>query len=271
MGGKATDTLVLVGRSKHDIDLFKLSKKKRIPLKALLPICGKPMLEWVIGALKKSKFVRRIFVVGMKKEQFPDDDVIYIPFPPESKITEKLEAWNQWFISNEGGPPEYVAVASGDIPTIKPTAVDHFIENALKLDADFVQSIVTKEVMDETFPGSGRSFYNFKKNRICAGDLYLFRAHKFSKWKKKLQKIQEKRKNFFLIAFFLSPFRSIQAMRGKLSLKQAEKIFARALGLKGKSLTVPFAEVAMDVDKPHQYELAVEYLSQQHVTQGSFE
>lgn len=260
MVNEGTDILLLVGKSKYDDDLIKLSKKKRIPLKALLPICGKPMLEWVIDACRSSRAINRIFVVGMEKKLLSYEDIIYIPHPAESKITDKLQAWSDWFIENEGEQPEYVAIANGDIPTINSTAIDYFIENSLKLEADFVQSVVTKEMMEETFPKSGRSYYNFNRTRICAGDLYLFKCSKFKKAKRKLQKIQEKRKNFFLIVFFLSPFKAIQAMRGKLSLQQAEKIFKRALGIRGTSLIVPFAEVAMDVDKPHQYELVLNYL-----------
>jgi GTP:adenosylcobinamide-phosphate guanylyltransferase len=269
MNDDGIDILILVGKSKHDEDLFKLYKKRRIPLKALLPIHGKPMLEWVVDAIKSSKTIRRIFIVGMKKELFSYEDVIYIPHPPESKITDKLQAWSDWFIENEGELPEFVAIANGDIPTVSSMAIDYFVENARSLNTDFVQSVVTKELMEETFPKSGRSFYDFNRTRICAGDLYLFRSSKFAKAKRKLQKIQEKRKNFFLIVFFLSPFKAIKAMRGKLTLKKAEKIFKRALGIRGRSLIVPFAEVAMDVDKPNQYELALEYLSNREIIQST--
>ena len=271
MNEDGIDILVLVGKSKYDEDLFKLYKKRRIPLKALLPIHGKPMLEWVIDAIKSSEMIRRIFIVGMEKKQLPYDDVIYIPHPPESKITDKLQAWSNWFIDHEGELPEYVAIASGDIPTVNSEAIDYFIKNALSKNADFVQSVVTKELMEETFPSSGRSFYDFNRTRICAGDLYLFRSSKFPKAKRKLQKIQEKRKNFFLIVFFLSPFKAIKAMKGKLTLKKAEKIFKRALGIRGTSLVVPFAEVAMDVDRPNQYELALEYLSKKEIILGSLD
>lgn len=271
MNDDGIDILILVGKSKHDEELFKLYKKRRIPLKALLPVHGKPMLEWVVDAIRSSKNIRRLFIVGMEKEQLPYEEVIYIPHQPESKITDKLQAWSDWFIDNEGEQPEYVAIANGDIPTINSEAIDYFIENALKLNTDFVQSVVTKEVMEETFPESGRSFYNFNRTRICAGDLYLFRCSKFAKAKRKLQKIQEKRKNFFLIAFFLSPLKAIKAMRGKLTLKKAEKIFKRALGIRGRSLIVPFAEVAMDVDKPKQYKLAIEYLKHRELAHAVLE
>jgi GTP:adenosylcobinamide-phosphate guanylyltransferase len=271
MNEDGIDILVLVGKSKHDEDLFKLYKKRRIPLKALLPLHGKPMLEWVIDAIRGSKTIRRIFIVGMEEEQFPSDDIIFIPHPPESKVTDKLQAFGDWFIENEGEQPEFVAIANGDIPTVNSAAIDYFIENALTMDTDFVQSVVTKELMEKTFPKSGRSFYDFNRTRICAGDLYLFRSSKFAKAKRKLQKIQEKRKNFFLIVFFLSPFKAIKAMKGKLTLKKAEKIFKRALGIRGKSLVVPFAEVAMDVDKPDQYELAVQYLNKKEIIRTSLD
>jgi hypothetical protein len=41
----------------------------------------------------------------------------------------------------------------------------------------------------------------------------------------------------------------------QMTIEQAEKKVSQRIGLKGKVLRCPYAEVGMDIDKPHQLEI----------------
>lgn len=47
-----------------------------------------------------------------------------------------------------------------------------------------------------------------------------------------------------------------------ITLETTAKRVCRKLKIRGKVLVVPYAEMAMDVDKPHQFELMEKYLSE---------
>jgi hypothetical protein len=47
-----------------------------------------------------------------------------------------------------------------------------------------------------------------------------------------------------------------------ITLETTAKRVCRKLKIRGKALVVPYAEMAMDVDKPHQFELMEKYLAE---------
>jgi hypothetical protein len=42
---------------------------------------------------------------------------------------------------------------------------------------------------------------------------------------------------------------------GRLTLERAERMVSNRIGLRGRVIVSPYAEVAMDIDKPHQLEI----------------
>jgi hypothetical protein len=47
----------------------------------------------------------------------------------------------------------------------------------------------------------------------------------------------------------------------QLSLKDAEKMACKRLNIQARAVLCPFPQVGMDVDKPFQYEMILEYLT----------
>lgn len=260
MSQSKLDILITVGRSPLDSELFKLVENFQHNLKALLPICGKPIIEWIVDAIEHCEKIRDIYIIGLSPEQFPDKRVTCIPHPAESKIVDKVQAWIDWYEENKGELPKYVVNANADIPLITSEAVDHFTEEALKKEADFVFALVEKDLMEAKFPNSMRTFTKFNDVTICGGDLFLYTPIDFDKVKEKVHKLQEKRKNFILQAIFLSPIKALKMVFKGIKLDEAETVFSRGMKMKGRALISPYAEIAMDIDKPEQYKLVEKML-----------
>ena len=254
------DMLITVGRSPLDSELFKLTENFQHNLKALLPICGKPIIEWIIDAIEQCENIGDTYIVGLSPEQFPDTRVTCIPYPAESKIVDKIQAWIDWYEENKGELPKYIVNANADIPLITSEAVDHFVEESLKKEADFVFALVEKDTMDAKFPNSMRTFTKFSDVTICGGDLFLYSPIGFDKVKEKVHKLQAKRKNFLLQAIFLSPIKALKMVFKGAKLEEAETVFSRGMRMKGRALISPYAEIAMDIDKPEQYKLVEKML-----------
>jgi hypothetical protein len=71
------------------------------------------------------------------------------------------------------------------------------------------------------------------------------------------------RKNVFKQAALIGYDTLILLLLRRLTLSRTVRTVAKRLDLKGRALVSPYAEVGMDVDKPHQFELLQAELGRQ--------
>jgi spore coat polysaccharide biosynthesis protein SpsF (cytidylyltransferase family) len=100
----------------------------RLPNKVLLPILGKPMIQWQIERLSRCKNIDKLIVATSEESsdlplvELCDD--IGIPVYRGS-LNNVLERFYQVAIQNE---PEFIVRLTGDCPLIDPMIVDEVIE-----------------------------------------------------------------------------------------------------------------------------------------------
>jgi len=117
-------------------------------------------------------------------------------------------------------------------------------------------------VMEGRFPGSNRTFAPLKGARVCGGALHVV-SHKVVKENTDLWKrLTEARKSVFKQAAIFGPRLLIGLLLRQFDLEQLADYLGKRLGLRAKAVVCPYAEVAMDVDKPHQLELVRQDLGQ---------
>jgi GTP:adenosylcobinamide-phosphate guanylyltransferase len=228
--------------------------------KALLDIAGKPMIQWVLDALEKASMVNNVVIVGL-----PEDSGVY-----SSKVVGYLPNQGEMLNNIRYGAEKIIEVnpkvnlvlsVSSDIPAVTSDMVDWLVNTAQQTDHDVYYNIITKDVMETRFPTSRRSYVHLKNMEVCGGDLNAFRAHavldKQDLWEKIVASRKSPLKQAALVGFdtlFLLLTRS-------LTVEEAEKKAAKRLGLKAHVLKCPYAEIGMDVDKPHQLQIMREELS----------
>lgn len=224
--------------------------------KALIEIHGRPMIQWVLDALGDSRWVKNVIVVGLS---------------PKSGVT---CAKPLHFLSNQGkmldnikvGVQEalrldpdftHVMIVSSDIPAITGEMVDWMVETTMEGDElyDIYYNVIPREVMEERFPGSKRTYTHLKGMDVCGGDLSIGRIKTI---------LDEKAIWTKLIAYRKSPLRQA-ALIGlgtfallvlhRLKLDEAVERVTHRLNVTGRALISPYAEIGMDVDKPAQLEI----------------
>jgi GTP:adenosylcobinamide-phosphate guanylyltransferase len=222
--------------------------------KALLPIAGKPMIQWVIDALEQASLVRRVFIVGLTEDSGLSGEKIVDYLPSQGGMLDNLRYASERLLKMDPDANLVLAVSS-DIPSITAPMVDWLVETAMQTDHDVYYNIITRQVMEARFPTSRRTFVKLKNMEVCGGDMNVFRARqvigKHSIWDRIIESRKNVLKQAALIGFdtlFLLVFRS-------LTVEGAEKTAAKRLGLHAKALLCPYAEIGMDVDKPHQLEI----------------
>lgn len=220
--------------------------------KALIDIAGKPMIQWVLDALSGAKTIEQVVITGLQPE--------YCDFHCSKPLT---------FISNQADMLEnirvgamkvlelnpqahHILVVSSDIPAITPEMIDWEVNTSLETDHDAYYHVITREVMEARFPGSRRSYVHMKDMDVCGGDMNVVRAQTVTANETLWKKIMDARKSALKQASLLGYDTLFLLLFRLLTLDRAARLASKRLNIKGRAIVSPFAEIGMDVDKPHQ-------------------
>jgi molybdopterin-guanine dinucleotide biosynthesis protein A len=249
---KTYPALVLAGYSSENPDPLAIAMG--VERKSLIPIAGKPTVYWVVKALRESARVDQIYIVGMGPEDNVDfeTDIIYIP--NQDKHFDNIMA-GVAAVQTHQPDAEFLITASGDIPTLRPQTVDWFIEACESKEGDLYYSVVKKEVMEAAFPDSRRSYVPVVEGKFCGGDLFFVRIAIVHNNEHLVRDLLAKRKSAFQQARLLGFKTIIKFLFRRLSIKDAEDLSKRLLHAEGHIIISPYADLAMDVDKPHQLDI----------------
>ncbi len=221
--------------------------------KALLDICGKPMIQWVLDALNSSALVERVYIVGLTVENNLQCPKVAGYIPNQGGMLSNIKAGLAKATENNS-LVEHVLMVSSDIPGITSEMVDWVIQTALETNDDAYYNVITRQTMEARYPGSKRTFTRLKDMEICGGDMNMVRASLSSNdamW----EKIIASRKNPLKQASLLGFDTLLLLLFHQITLQGAVNKVTQRLGMTGRALICPYAEVGMDVDKPNQLEL----------------
>jgi hypothetical protein len=151
---------------------------------------------------------------------------------------------------------KHALLVSSDIPTITPEMVDWVVRAAMKTDLDVYYNVIQREVMEKRFPGSKRTWTHLKDMEVCGGDMNVGRLSLIvnddsDMW----EKITDARKSPVKQASLIGMNTVIPLLFRQLTLEKAVSNIMERLDITGQALVCPYAEVGMDVDKPHQLEM----------------
>jgi GTP:adenosylcobinamide-phosphate guanylyltransferase len=221
--------------------------------KALLPIGGKPMVQWVVDALAASPRVGKIVLVGL-----PDDAPIRHPaiaarLPEQGSLFWNIRAGGEWILNNNPSA-QLIISASGDLPAISPEMVNWVVDAAGRTEDDLYYVVIPKETMELSFPDSRRSFVHLRDCTMCGGDFHVLRLSLLpnaSFW----EGMHAARKSILRMAALLGMDTLFLLVFRMLTLAEAQRRVSARIGIRGRAIVSPFAELGMDVDTPHQYDL----------------
>jgi molybdopterin-guanine dinucleotide biosynthesis protein A len=256
------DAVVLAGGNpKQDDLLYSLTGNKQ---KALLMISGKPMVQWVIDALNDSQTVDHIILVGLNSDCGVSCKKPITYVPDQGSMLNNIRTGIKK-VSEINPNAEHTLLASSDIPGITGEMVDWTISNAQTTDDDIYYSIVTREVMENRFPGSNRSYIHLKNLEICGGDLNVIRISIAVGRDDLWNQLIAGRKNVFKQATLIGFDTLLLLLLRLLTLEKLIRTITNRFDLTGRVLISPYAEVAMDIDKPFQFDILSTYLESQGI------
>ncbi len=223
-------------------------------LKALLDIAGKPMIQWVLDAISGSVTVDRVVLVSLSEEAglVCSKPITYLP--DQGGLLENVRGGIEKVVEINPQAIKVLTVSS-DIPTIKSEMIDWMVNENSDTDLDLYYTVIVREVMEARFPESNRSYTLLKDAELCGGDLNMIRSSTVHANVELWDRIVAARKNVFKQAALLGYGNLLLLLSRQLTLAGAVKRVTEKMDITGKAVLSPYAELGMDVDKPHQLEI----------------
>lgn len=220
--------------------------------RSLITVHSKPMVQWVIDALSACDLVGDLYVAGLtSKHNLTSTKTIHY-LPDEGGIFENIQAGV--LQSAKDHPSQFkVILASSDIPAIRPEMIQWLAEQVIaNPDPLLYYNVVSRPTMETRYPNSNRSFLHFKDISVCGGDLNVVDSRLFEVERPIWKALTESRKNALKQAGMFGFDTLILVALHLITLEKAVAKVCKKLSLQGQALVCPYAELAMDADKPHQ-------------------
>jgi GTP:adenosylcobinamide-phosphate guanylyltransferase len=230
--------------------------------KALLEIAGKPMIQWVLDALSQADSIERVILIGLNDANGIHCPKLVASLPTHGEMLDNIRAGTKKVL--EFNPQAALVLAvSSDIPAITPQMVNWVTQVVQETDHELYYNVVTRQAMEARFPASNRSYVKLKDVEVCGGDMNVFRVKSVFGNEELWERIVASRKNALKQASLIGYDTLLLVLLRVLTLEKAAKLASKRLGIRGRAVICPYAEIAMDVDKPHQLEIMRAFLSNQ--------
>ncbi|PWH19391.1 MAG: hypothetical protein DDG59_03185 [Anaerolineae bacterium] len=222
--------------------------------KALLPIAGKPMIRWVLEALEDASKINAVLVVGVELPETMQTSKVRAILPNQEDMLANILAGMRKLLEIDPAA-HHVVLVSSDIPAITGEMVDWLVQTTMQTDEDVYYTVIERHVMEAKYPLSRRSYTRLKDIEVCGGDMNVVRATLAAENQAMWQKIIAARKNVFKQAALIGLDTLLLLLIRQITLDQAVRTVASRMKISGRAIVCPYAEIGMDIDKPHQFEI----------------
>jgi GTP:adenosylcobinamide-phosphate guanylyltransferase len=230
--------------------------------KALVPVAGVPMLARVLAALRATPAVTRIVVVieapesalaTLPPETLEGVQLCPAALSPSLSVAAVLERF--------GAP---LLVTTADHALLTPAMVSHFLA-ASPPGADATAALARDKVILAAYPGTRRTWLRFRDGAFSGCNLFLLRnapaaGGAVAFWRR----VEQDRKRPLAMIRLLGPLAVLRFALGIMPLSAALKALSRRVGARLAVVEMPFAEAAVDVDKPEDLALAEAILAKKN-------
>jgi GTP:adenosylcobinamide-phosphate guanylyltransferase len=214
--------------------------------RALIPIDGRPMLSYVVHALREAGCIDGVTVVG----NVPDS-------PDYARIADQGSFVENFYAGLDvADKAEYLLVATADIPFLTAAAVEDFVLRGAETRADLLYPIVAVERCYARFPGVKRTAIRLRDGRWTGGNMILARPAFLRQQRGRLLEGYSARKSPLRLAQMLGVCTALRLVLSQiawpdlLDVAQLEASVSRLLGGKVQAIVSNFPELATDIDRP---------------------
>lgn len=230
--------------------------------KCLVPACGEAMVTRVLKALIDCPSVGAVAIciddaaifdgVPAVKALIAAHDITLIPAAetPSRSVTAAMAALDAW----------PVLVTTADLPLLTPEIVDHFCRKARADDGDIAVGLAAAPVVLGAYPEAKRTFLRFRDGGYSGCNLFALMGPRALKAVAFWRRVEPHRKRPWRLLTLFGPMALIRFLAGGATLKAALGAASARLGVTARAVAMPFADAAVDVDKPADLDLVEQIL-----------
>ncbi len=223
--------------------------------KAMINLNGRPMIQWVLDALSQAKSIERIILVGL-----PPMTNLYCAKPiiiveEQGDLLSNVRAGCHEVAGHNPSATHTLLVAA-DIPLLTPEMVDWMASQVAEGNSDMYYALVERNLIEKAYPGARKVFISLKDLQVCSGEVNAIRLSLAVSDQPFWQRLVEARKNPLKLASVAGYDTMFLLRLGTRSLDAVEKGVQERFGFSCRALLSPYPEIAVDVDKPFQLEIA---------------
>jgi GTP:adenosylcobinamide-phosphate guanylyltransferase len=240
--------------------------------KALIPVAGVPMLVRVVRVLRAARDIGRILVIvddHAALDEIPElrtliggGAVSLTPCgrSPSASVLGTIERLP------DAGP---VLVTTADHALLTVEMVDYFCAAARRTDADVLVATVTASLLRERYPESKRTIIRLRGEGFSGANLFAFLTDRAPAVAAFWSRAEGLRKRPWRLAALFGLTNLLLFALRRLDLDDALARASRRIGARVKAVQMPFAECAIDVDKPDDLALASRILARRQPGLGA--
>ncbi|HEX9964743.1 MAG TPA: NTP transferase domain-containing protein [Allosphingosinicella sp.] len=232
-----------------------------VAAKALIRAGGEPMLGRVARTLLDSPSIGRILILAQDTASLLTGDLGWMAQQPRISAAESSEGISESVarVAGTEAAPYPVLVTTADHALLRPEMVETFIAGAAGVDVAF--AMVERKVVEQAYPDTRRTWLKAANGHFSGANLFALMTPASARGADFWAKAEKDRKRTLKLLSFLGLGVFLRAVTRTISLEAAAERVGRKVGFRLKAVLLPFAEAAIDVDKPEDLELAERILA----------
>lgn len=231
-----TDAIVLAGGGREP------GLAPGLPNKAFIEIAGRSLVGHVVDALRRTRGLGRIAVIG----------------PPELRSVLPAEVA---IVADAGGIMDNVVravgmlqsssltlVAASDLPLLSAAAVEEFLAASGLQRADFYYPIVPQDAVTSRFPTIRKTYVTLAEGTFTGGSVMLFNPQVVDRVRPFVERVIAARKKPWLMAQLFGWAIIMKLFAGTLSIDEVVTRATEIVGIPVRPVIIARPELAVDVD-----------------------
>lgn len=228
-----------------------------VPHKAVLPVAGRPMGEWVVQALRSSPAIGKVLVAADWRSL--GEDIAFmtpnkvVPVAAFPTIGDTVEA-----VLDAVPPP--LLITTVDNPLLTPLVVGEFLAK-VPTDCDGAVAVARREVVREAYPQAHRVYMRFRRARVTGCNLFLMVNGHARAAVRTWTRMDASRTDPAAMIGQLGFGSLLLWSMNLLTLEGAAKRLSHRVGARLAVVEMSAPEAALDVDRPEDLHLAEQILA----------
>lgn len=252
--------LILAGNRDAD---DAVARQAGLTHRALVPVAGVPMLLRVIRTLRSAASIESVFLCIERSALDQLDQAVAAELLQDLSIIEPGGTPSASVRCALRQLPDNVPllVTTADHALLTPAMVEHFCA-AAPADANVAVAVAHADIIRREHPSAVRTYYRFAGEAYSGCNLFLLRGAAAGNAAAFWSKLERHRKRPWRLVAAIGPVTLLRFLLGALTLVSAVRRLSRIVGANVQVVEMPFADAAIDVDKPADLALAEGILAQ---------